>query len=333
MSSPASLDIARLVPKIAARLDGLVLETPLTRAKWLDGPDCRVWLKHENLQHTGSFKIRGALSFLLHHELQQKTPVIAASSGNHGAAVALACSRLGLTATVFVPGDAAKPKVAAIEALGATVIAAGTDCVESETAARTHAEELGGVYVSPYNDLYVAAGQGTVAVEFCRQLREDHAAEIDAVVVSVGGGGLAAGVGSYVKSVSADAKLVATSPAHSSVMAASVAAGRILDLPSLPTLSDGTAGGLEPGAITFPLCRELVDEFVEVPEAEIAKSMTDLLFEARVLCEGAAACAVAGYDRLKATLRGNVVIVLCGSNVDPAIVRRVVCPTPGGSGT
>ena len=160
----------------------------------------------------------------------------------------------------------------------------------AEAAARSFALEEGLVYVSPYNDPEVVAGQATIGVELDRQL--EH---IDAVFIALGGGGLLGGVGGYLKSCRADVEVVACSPANSCVMHDSIAAGRILDQPSAPTLSDGTAGGVEADTITFDLCRDVVDHRVLVSEAEIAEAMRMLLIDHHTMVEGAAAVALAGY--------------------------------------
>ena len=223
-----------------------------------------VFLKMENLQHTGSFKVRGALNKIQTLATEQlEGGVVTASTGNHGAAVAFALGKLGAKGTVFVPGTASPDKVALVERLGAEVRYYGDDCAEAETHARAFAGDNGLPYISPYNDPQIVGGQGTIGLELDRQLDR-----IDAVFVSLGGGGLISGIAAYLKSRHPGVKIVGCSPENSQVMIQSVRAGKILDLPSKPTLSDGTAGGVEPGAITFELCRQLVKEYVTVSEAE-----------------------------------------------------------------
>jgi threonine dehydratase len=267
--------------------------------------------KWENRQATGSFKARGALALLTTlPPAVLARGVVAASSGNHGAAVAYGAERLGAPALVFVPEGASPVKLAKIRALGAEVHLHGTDSLDAEIFARSHAEAHGMTYLSPYNDPEVIAGQGTVGVELLRQL--DRA---DVLVVAVGGGGLIAGIAGVLKAAWPHLHVIGAQPAASAVMAESVRAGRILDIPSLPTLSDGTAGGIEPGAITFPLCQTLVDEYILIDEAAIAAAMQLIHDEENEQIEGAAGVAVAACLAADERVRGGrVVVVMCGGN-------------------
>lgn len=280
-----------------------------------------VFLKMENLQHTGSFKVRGALNKILSLEPEQLgRGVITASTGNHGAAVAFALGKLGAKGTVFVPETASPDKVALVERLGAAVRYHGDDCAEAEARAREFAGQNDMPYISPYNDPRVVGGQGTIGIELERQLDR-----IDAVFVSVGGGGLISGIAAYLKSRRPGVRIVGCSPENSQVMIQSVRAGKILDLPSKPTLSDGTAGGVEPGAITFELCRRLVDEYITVTEADIAAKVADFTRAHTSKIEGAAAVAIAAYLNNREMYTGkNVVIVLCGANIAPDTLKSLL---------
>ncbi len=280
-----------------------------------------VHLKLENLQHTGSFKARGAMNRVLAMSPdERRRGVIAASTGNNGAAVARAAREVGMPCTVVVPEHADESKLAAIRRLGASIEVQGVDCVESERYARRHGADHGITYISPYNDPLVIAGQGTVALELARQLEP-----IDAVFVSLGGGGLASGIAGYLKGTGHDTHVVACSPENSAVMIESVRAGRILDLSSKPTLSDGTAGGVEEGAVTFELCRSLVDEYVTVSEAAIADTLRRFVEAHHLLIEGAAAVAVAAVEQLASRLAGQTVaIVVCGGNISLDTLRHVL---------
>jgi threonine dehydratase len=311
--------LAGLVDQAAAANRLFVRNTPLWRAPWLDGPRCRTWLKLENLQHTGSFKVRGATNFLVRNRGRIGDFVVTASTGNHGAAVAFSASRLGVGARVFVPESTSTTKLVAMEILGAQIRKVGADAVESELAARRDAAEHGYPYVSPYNDLDVIAGQGTIATELLEALHP-----VDVAVVAVGGGGLIAGVASRLRAANPRTRIVAASPEASSVMAASLQAGRIVDQVSRPTLSDATAGGIEPGAVTFEHCRALIDDFQLVTEDEIALGVRDLVFRQRVVGEGSAGCAVAGFRRVLHTVVGNVVVIVCGGNIAPQTLAAVV---------
>ncbi|MFQ5689412.1 MAG: threonine/serine dehydratase [Gemmatimonadota bacterium] len=307
----------------AERIRGHVRQTPVERSAHLEAvTGGRVYLKLENYQLTGSFKLRGAMNALLSLTREQRSRgVVAASSGNHGAAVACGAAQVGCRAAVFVPHGAQPSKLAMIRAWGAEVREVGEDCVEAEAAARRYAADHGLSYVSPYNDERVVAGQATVGVELARQV-----GRIDAVFVSLGGGGLISGTGGYLKAV-AETEVIACSPENSRVMHASLEVGRLLEMPSLPTLSDGTAGGVEAGAITFELCRKVVDDSLLVSEAEIAAAMRLILAHQHMLIEGAAGVAVAGVVRTAERWRDrNVAIVLCGANVGIDVLTTVLSP-------
>lgn len=245
--------------------------------------------------------------------------VVTASTGNHGAAVAFASSQLNAKATVFVPANASASKLANIRRRGGEIREYGEDSAETEVFAREYAAEHELTYVSPYNDPLVIGGQGTIAVELERQLDT-----IDTVIVAVGGGGLIAGIASHLKATRPATRIIGCSPSNSPVMIRSVEAGQLLDLPSTPTLSDGTAGGVEAGAITFPVIRDQVDEFVTVSEPEIASAMLSFMDVHSMLIEGAAGVAVAAYRKVAGDLAGkNTVVVLCGGNIGMDTLRGV----------
>ena len=307
------MDILAEVAGAEQRIRPWILETPLMDSAPLsDGSGASVFLKLENLQHTGSFKARGAFSRLLALTPEERVRgVIAASTGNHGAAVAFAMRQLGIPGRVVVPGDADRAKVAAIRALGAQVEVHGDDSAVSERHARGAAARERVTYISPYNDPQVIGGQGTVGVELARQLPAAAA-----VYIALGGGGLLAGVAAYLKSVWAGVRIIGASPERSAVMVESIRAGRILALPSEPTLSDGTAGGIEDEAITFTPCRELADDLVTVTEPEIADAMRRMRRAHEMTIEGAAGVALAAALRHRERWRGrNVVVILCGGNL------------------
>jgi threonine dehydratase len=227
---------------------------------------------------------------------------------------------LGVTGVIFVPEQTSSTKVDAIRRAGGDVRFFGTDGLDTETHARAFAADEGMTYVSPYNDEQVVAGQGSCGVEIARQL-----SPVDAVFIAVGGGGLLSGVGAFLKSVNPNVEIVSCQPSASRVMTESVAAGEILDLPSLPTLSDGTAGGIEQAAITFDLCRELIDRFVVVDEAQIAAAMCEFIDAHHQLPEGAAGVALAGFLDVAADYAGkNVVIIVCGGNISRDTLKKVI---------
>lgn len=315
-------DLPAAVLAAAARISPYVRETPLEPSPPLSElGDCEVHLKLENFQATGSFKVRGATNKVLCLSPEERQAgVVTASSGNHGAGVAYAVRRHGGRAVIFVPEGASEAKVAVIRSYGAEVRVFGRDSVLTEAHARRWAAESGGVYVSPYNDRQVVAGQGTLGVEVARQLED-----VDAIFIALGGGGLIAGVAGYLKSLRSDIEVVAASPANAPVMHESVAAGRILPVESHPTLSDGTAGGVEEGSITFDLCRRFVDRFVAVSEEQIRDAMRLVIGRHHMLIEGAAGVAVAAFVEERRRLAGRrVAIVLCGANVALPTLARVV---------
>ena len=320
------MDMQSEVLAASRRIESYVRRTPIEFSPTLSAAgDCNVFLKLENQQLTGSFKLRGAMNKLLTlDEEQRRLGVVAASTGNHGAAVACGALLLGCRALIFAPNSAMKSKIGVIENLGAELRFEGQDCIEGETAARAFADAEGRAYISPYNDPMVIAGQGTVGLEL-----EDQVPELDVVFISVGGGGLISGTGGYLRAAHRSVEVIGASPENSAVMAASLREGRILDLPSDPTLSDGTAGGVEADSITFELCQEIIDDFVLVSEEAIAEGVRTIAHKHHNMVEGAAGTAVAAFMDMARTqpsrLGGkNIVIVLCGANIDPEVLRGIL---------
>ena len=314
--------IAKLVVEAEARIRPNIRQTLLDHSLYYSQlTGANVYFKCENLQHTGSFKARGALNKILSlTNAERERGIVTASSGNHGQGVAFALSQLRQSALVFVPKVADKSKIAAMERLGAEVQVYGKDGVVTEMYARAYAAEHGMTFISPYNDEQVMAGQGTIGVELARQLDS-----IDAVLIAVGGGGLIGGIAAYLKSVRPDVEVVGCQPENSQVMKLSVEAGKILDEPSLPTLSDGTAGGIEPDSVTFPVCRDLVDRYVTVNEVEIADSLRAFISKQHMLIEGAAAVPIAALLKKKERYIGrNIVILLCGANIALETLKRIL---------
>jgi threonine dehydratase len=315
-------DVAAAAREARSRVAGLVRETPLDyswRFSAAIGAD--VYFKLENLQYTGSFKLRGAANRLLTLTgAQKRAGCVTASSGNHGAAVAYAMRKLGVEGVIFVPEQTSPAKLEAIRSYGGDVRFFGTDGLDTEEHARDYAALHGMFYVSPYNDPDVIAGQGTCGMEI-----EASLPQADTLYVAVGGGGLVGGVASVLKTGNPAIRIVGCQPEASAVMAHSVEAGRILDESSAPTLSDGTAGGIEQGAITFGLCSRLVDEFVLVSEAEIAAAMRQFIDYEHQLIEGAAGVAVASMMKQAGALGGQkVVVLICGGNVSRDTLKRIL---------
>lgn len=313
-----------LILAAAERLRPYVKETLLERSEILaaGARDTAVWLKCENLQHTGSFKLRGACNKILTLPPEALARgVVTASTGNHARGVAHALDAVGARGTIYLPSMVSAGKLEALRRYSsATLELHGLDIDATELHARKAAEESGRVYISPYNDRDVIAGQGTVSVELARQCPA-----LDAVFIAVGGGGLISGMASYLKAVHPGITIVGCWPEHAPALHASLQAGRIVSVPEIPTLSDATAGGMEPGSVTFDLARELIDDCVLVSEAEIADAIRFVLFEHHLVIEGAAGVAVAAYRKTAARYAGrSIAIVLCGGNIAPAKLREVL---------
>src|SRR5579871_2766580 len=314
-------DLAQQVAQAAERIRPAVTETPIDPVPDL-APDAAVELffKLENLQQTGSFKLRGASNKILSLSSAEATAgVIAASNGNHGLGVAAAAKRAGISAEVYVSSHVSPSKAKRIEEYGALIQRAGDDPLEAELAARAAAAEQGKVFISPYNDLQVMAGQGTIAVELLRQLPS-----IDALFVAVGGGGLIGGIGAYMKHASRETEIVGCWPENSPVLHESIKAGRIVNFPEQPTLSESTAGGLESDSVTLPVCASVIDRSILVSEDEILKAMQKVRALRGWIIEGAAAVAVAAFLKEAQHYRGKrVVVVICGANVSPEVRSRL----------
>ena len=299
--------------KADAAIRPQVLVTPLERSSLLsEALGCEVLLKCDHLQPTGSFKLRGATNKV--YELdpgERRRGVVTASTGNHGQAVARAGALADVPVTVYVAASATPAKQAAIRALGADLVVIDGSVVEAEMTARRIAGEEGKVYISPYNDIDVVAGQGTLGIELMRQ-----SPDLDAVFMSVGCGGLIGGAGTAIKQVSPRTRIIGPSPENSPAMLRSLEAGEIVETQDIPTLSDGTAGALEPGSITFPICQAVIDDVVSISEAEIAHAMRRIAESDRWMVEGAAGVALGGLIKTAAAYRGRkVAVVLCGRNI------------------
>ena len=297
-----------------ARIRPYIYETPLEESLVLsEQTGAHVFLKCEHLQRTGSFKFRGALNKILSlSEAERTKGVIAASTGNHGQGVALAAKIVDIPTTIYVPHDASPMKLKSIRSLGAQVQICDGDCLAAETRARDVAENKERVFISPYNDQTVIAGQGTIGLELFRQNKS-----LDAVFVSVGGGGLISGIASYLKQKSLTTQIIGCYPENAPIMVECIKAGKIIPIAEQSTLSDATAGNLEPGSITFPLCRDFIDQHVLVSEDEIKQAMRLLAETERMIVEGAAGVALAAFLKMASSLKGkNVAVVLCGRNIN-----------------
>ena len=315
-------DIYKNIILTHEQINSYVRRTPfIYSSAFSNNLGCEIFFKLENLQVTGSFKARGALSKLLSLSKKEKLRgIISASTGNHGAAVSYGSRKLGIPATIYVPEDASNAKLENMKLYGAKIEFFGSDCVESETKGREVSIASRREFISPYNDLSVIAGQGTIGIEIAEQ-----SDSLDSVIVSVGGGGLISGIASYLKKKIPGIRVIGCSPKNSAVMIHSMDAGKILDLESSPTLSDGTAGGVEKDSITFDLCCDLIDQTVLIEENEIIDSMVKYMRLEHQLIEGAAGTAVAALRKLKNNIKGQRVgVIICGSNISLDTLKDIL---------
>jgi len=301
-------------------LDGVARLTPVEGSRPLSeragGP---ALLKCENLQRTGSFKIRGAYVRIARLSAEERARgVVAASAGNHAQGVALAASLLGTSSTVFMPNGAPLPKVEATRAYGAEIRFAGVTVDEALAAAARYQEETGAVLIHPFDHPDIVAGQGTVGLEILEQ-----APEVRTVVASVGGGGLISGVAAAIKAARPDVRIVGVQAAGAAAYPASLAAGRPTALSSMATIADGIAVGC-PGDLTYRMVRDLVDGVVTVSEEALSQALLLCLERAKLVVEPAGAAAVAAVMDQPELFEPPVVAILSGGNIDPVLLLRVL---------
>jgi len=309
-----------------ARLRPHIVWTPLVPTGLADaaasaGPAGPVYLKLENLQHTRSFKLRGALSKLLTlSEVERARGVVAASAGNHAQGVAYGARMLGLPALIVMPRGTPQVKVKATRAYGVEVLLEGASYDEAEARALALARERGLVYVSPYNDPAVIAGQGTIGLEVAADLPS-----VAQVLVPVGGGGLASGVGLALKRIRPGVRLIGVSSRATPALYNRL---KGTSLPQLPTLAEGLAGEIESGSITIELARRVLDDIILVEEAAIAGTMAWMLREHGWVIEGSAAVGIAALLTGAVRAEGPTAVVVTGGNVDFEVLQRVICVSP-----
>jgi len=298
--------------------------TPMESSRFLaDELGVPVYLKCENLQRTGSYKLRGAFNRISALSAEERARgVVAASAGNHAQGVAYAARQLGIRATIFMPVGVALPKLEATRAYGAEVVLNGDSVGETLAAAAAFAEETGAVIIPPFDHHDVIAGQGTLGLEILEQ-----APDATTVVVPIGGGGLAAGIASAVKQRAAGlgrtVRVVGVQAANAAPYVASMAAGAPQEVPVVPTIADGIAV-YRPGKLNFEIIREAVDEVVTVDEDDIARALLVLLERAKLVVEPAGAVSVAALMTGAVQLDGPVVALLSGGNIDPLLMQRVI---------
>jgi threonine dehydratase len=314
----AEFEEARIT--VSAVIDTTPMESSRSLSEVL-GSD--VWLKCENLQRTGSYKIRGAYNRLVHLTDDEKARgVVAASAGNHAQGVAFAARELGIRATIFMPVGVALPKLSATKEYGADVELSGNVVDETLRAAAAFAEETGAVFIHPFNHRDVVMGQGTLGLEIL-----DQQADVDTILVPIGGGGLISGVASAVKQKAAQTgrtiRIIGVQAANAAAYPVSLIAGEPTEIQISPTIADGIAVS-RPGDINFEIIRDVVDEVITVEEDDIARALLVLLERAKLVVEPAGAVGVAAILAGKVQHTGTTVAILSGGNIDPLVMERII---------
>jgi threonine dehydratase len=315
------VEIYSEILKAEKRIKKYIRKTPLEYSPYLSKLcNAKIYLKLESEQLTGSFKIRGAFNKFLACKGRLRNGFITASTGNHGKAVGYVSKLLGLNGTVFVPETVTKAKLEAIQSYGMNIEKYEGDSGEVEIHARNVALERKTPFISPYNDLHITAGQGTIGCELFAEFPDT-----DTVIACIGGGGLISGIAGYMKNKKKEIRIIGCEPRNSCEMSASIKAGKQVFVKHKPTLSDGSAGGVEPGSITFGLCQKYVDDYLQVSESEIKKSMLLMIDKHKKIIEGAAAVPLAALLKNKKMFVGeNVVVVLSGASVGIETIRKVM---------
>ncbi|WP_104193034.1 threonine ammonia-lyase [Cryobacterium sp. Y82] len=298
--------------------------TPMESSRYLaDVLGAPVYLKCENLQRTGSYKIRGAYNRLSKLTDEEKARgVVAASAGNHAQGVAFAARELGIKATIFMPVGVALPKLSATRDYGAEVILRGTTVTEPLLAAAEYARETGAILIPPFDHADVVTGQGTLGLEIL-----DQVPDLETVIVPIGGGGLISGVASALKQRAARdgrrIRVIGVQAENAAAYPPSLEAGEATMISILPTIADGIAVAM-PGLLNFEIVRDAVDEIVTVSEDDTARALLVLLERAKLVVEPAGAVAVAAILAGKVTSTGPTVAILSGGNIDPLLMQRVI---------
>ena len=296
------------------------MRTPLDRSRALsDRIGGEVFIKCENLQRTGSFKIRGAFNRISRLSSEEsEAGVVAASAGNHAQGTALAASLTGIRSTLFMPTDAPLPKVEATKRYGAEIVLTGKDFGEAFKAAVEFSNEHGATFVHPFDHPHVIAGQGTCGLEILEQLPE-----VNTIVVPAGGGGLVSGIASAAKAMKPGLRVVAVQAAGAAAFPPSLDAGKPVTLETMSTIADGIACNT-PGDHTLAHVRALVDEVVTVTDDQIAEALVFTAERMKLVLEPAGAAGVAALMQNLGDLKPPVVVVLSGGNIDPLLLLRVI---------
>ncbi|GAB2851382.1 threonine ammonia-lyase [Microbacterium insulae] len=332
IAQPAAPPTLRDFEDAAAVLEGTITHTPLDESLHLtELLGVPVHLKLENLQRTGSFKIRGATYRLSRLTAEERSRgVVAASAGNHAQGVALAAQSLGIPATIFMPLGVPVPKLLATRGYGADVVLEGATVETPLRLAAEFAERTGAVFIHPFDHPDVIAGQGTLGLELM-----DDLPDLDTIVLGIGGGGLIAGVAAAVKARAAaegrTVRVIGVQAENSAAYPSSLRAGHPLEVATRPTIADGIAVA-RPGDLPFSIIKDLVDDVVTVSEDDIARALLVLLERAKQVVEPAGAVGVAAILAGKVEASGPTVSVLSGGNIDPLLLQRVVAHGLAASG-
>lgn len=298
-------------------LKDVVIKTPLQKNELLSARyECNVYLKREDLQVVRSFKLRGAYNFIRSLTATDRAKgVVCASAGNHAQGVAYSCFALGIEGKIFMPLTTPRQKVSQVKRFGGdqvSVVLTGDTFDDSYTAAMDYCTSEEKIFVHPFNDRRIIAGQGTVAVEILNDMQES----IDYLFCAIGGGGLASGVGSYLKGISPKTKLVGVEPAGAAGMKTSLANGRVTRLDAIDTFVDGAAVK-QVGDLSLAICTDVVDDIALVPEGKVCTTILELYNENAIVAEPAGALSVAALDFYKEEIKGkNIVCVVSGGNND-----------------
>ena len=318
---PVTLDDIQAAAKL---LDGVIAHTPIEQSRALGRlTGSNVYLKCENLQRAGSFKVRGAYVRMAKLSEEQKARgVVAASAGNHAQGVAVAAARLGIKARIFMPLGVALPKLAATQGHGAEVVLHGHNVDEALAEAQRFADETGAVFVHPFDNVDIVAGQGTLGLELLDQIPE-----LDTVLMGVGGGGLLAGVAVAIKErareLGREVRIIGVQAENAAAYPPSLAADALVPLSKVSTIADGIAVG-RPGQLPFSIIKELVDDVVTVSEDSLARALIFLLERAKLVVEPAGAVGVAALLDGKIENPGNTAVILSGGNIDPMLMLKVI---------
>lgn len=299
----------------------VIKETSLIHSKTFSKmADAEIFMKLENLQTTGSFKVRGAFNKLISlTEEEKKYPVVAASAGNHAQGVAYSASYLGLKSIIFMPTFTPPSKVNATKGYGAEVILSGDTFDDAFAASQEYCKEHRGTYIHPFNDEKIIAGQGVVGLEVYKQLPD-----VDTIIVPIGGGGLISGIAIAIKEINPNIKIIGVEAEGAASMLASQNSNSVLTLPHCHTIADGIAVK-RPGDITFNIVKELVDDLITVSDKELAHTTYLLLQRGKLLAEPSGTAAIAAAIFKKSALMGkNVVPIVSGGNVNMSLFQQII---------